>query len=121
MISELISLTSLGDRTVVDFLEHMRTLQPGEAETSLFRHIFVKSLPQYVGAIVSDKEDLDEMATAADDILRTVPAPAASAPLVDLNLAAVAHPRSQLVTASAAFTHSGAGTLITARSRTHVR
>ena len=99
MIKELIGLTSLGDRTAVDFLEHMRTLQPGEAENSLFRHIFVRSLPKYVGAIVSDKEDLDDMATAADVILRTVPLPPNVPVQEDLNLAAVAstHPRSQLV------------------------
>ena len=81
MIAELIGLTSLGDRTAVDFLEHMRTLQPGEAENSLFRHIFIRSLPKYVSAIVSSQDDIDAMAAAADTILRTVPAPATALPV----------------------------------------
>ena len=73
MIAELHGLSSLDGRTAVDFLEHMRSLQVGDAEHGLFRHIFVKSLPKYVSAIVSSHESLDEMAAAADVILRTVP------------------------------------------------
>ena len=43
MAAELINISSLGDRTAVDLLEHMRSLQPGDAEGVLFRHIFMRS------------------------------------------------------------------------------
>ena len=82
--ADLFALDSLGDRTAVDFLEHMRTLQPGEPETSLFRYIFVKALPQHARSIVAHHDTLDAMAAATDVILATVPAPsptALSAPL----------------------------------------
>ena len=45
MIAELYGLSSLGDRTAVRFLEYMRSLQPGEPDTRLFRFIFMKCLP----------------------------------------------------------------------------
>ena len=73
MIEELFNLTSLGDRTAVDFLDHMRSLQPGEAENGLFKHIFVKALPKHVAGIVSHHATLDQMAEAADVVLRAVP------------------------------------------------
>ena len=73
MIEELFNLTSLGDMTAVDFLEHMQSLQPGEAENGLFKHIFVKALPKHVTGIVSHHPTLDEMAAAADVVLRVVP------------------------------------------------
>ena len=75
MIDELFNLTSLGDMTAVDFLEHMRSLQPGEAENGLFKHIFVKALPKHVTGIVSHHATLDDMAAAADVVLRAVPTP----------------------------------------------
>ena len=92
MIAELHGLCSLGGRTAVDFLEHMRSLQVGDAEHGLFRHIFVKSLPKYVSAIVSSHDSLDEMAAAADVVLRTVPqeSSAAASPVDDFQVAAVA-------------------------------
>ena len=73
LIAELYGLSSLGDRSAVDFLEYMRSLQPGEAETGLFKHIFVKALPKHVTGIVSHHQTLDEMAAAADVVLRAVP------------------------------------------------
>lgn len=73
MIAELHGLSSLGDRTAVDFLEYMRSLQPGEQEGKLFRHIFVHALPAHVRSIVADKPTLNAMAAAADVILLTVP------------------------------------------------
>ena len=48
MAAELFSRSSLGDRTAVDFLEHMHSLQPGEAETSLFRYILLKAILEHV-------------------------------------------------------------------------
>ena len=74
MIAELHGLSSLGDMTAVDFLEHMRSLQPGEPETKLFKHIFVHSLPSHVRSIVAGQPSLDAMAAAADVILLTTPA-----------------------------------------------
>ena len=73
MIEELFGLKSLGDLTAVDFLEHMRSLQPGAAEAGLFKHIFVKALPKHVAGIVSHHATLDDMAAAADVVLRAVP------------------------------------------------
>ena len=73
MIAELHGLSSLGDMTAVDFLEHMRSLQPGEPETKLFKHIFVHALPTHVRPIVAGHASLDDMATAADVILLSVP------------------------------------------------
>ena len=73
MIAELHGLSSLGDRTAVDFLEYMRSLQPGEPESKLFKHIFVHALPAHVRSIVAGKPTLAAMAAAADVILLTVP------------------------------------------------
>ena len=73
MIEELFNLKSLGDMTAVDFLEYMRSLQPGEQENGLFKHIFVKALPKHVTGIVSHHASLDDMAAAADVVLRAVP------------------------------------------------
>ena len=73
MIAELHGLSSLGDRTAVDFLEYMRSLQPGEPESKLFKHIFVHALPAHVRSIVADKPTLSAMAAATDVILLTVP------------------------------------------------
>ena len=72
-IADLYNLTSFGDRTATDFLDYMRSLQPGEPETRLFRYIFLKCMPQHAKAIVAKHEDLDAMAEAADVILRSVP------------------------------------------------
>ena len=78
MITELLGLTSLGDRSAVDFPEYMRTLQAPDPETKMFRCIFLRSLPTRVAAIVSNLPDLDAMAAAADVILRSVPERAAA-------------------------------------------
>ena len=72
-IADLYNLSSFGDRTATDFLDYMRSLQPGEPETRLFRYIFLKCMPQHAKAIVAKHEDLDAMAEAADVILRSVP------------------------------------------------
>ena len=99
MIAELYGLNSLGDRSAVDFLGHMRSLQPGDAENGLFKYIFVKSLPKYVRGIVSHHDSLDDMAAAADVVLRTVPDHSSSSPSDDLLVAAAtsSHHRDQLV------------------------
>ena len=51
----------------------MRSLQPGEPETKLFRYIFLKCMPNHASAIVAAHESLDDMAKAADVVLKTVP------------------------------------------------
>lgn len=67
MAAELHGLSSFGDRSAVDHLEHMRSLQPGDPETALFRHIFVHCVPSHVRAATScHLPDLDKMAAAAD-------------------------------------------------------
>ena len=50
-IADLYNLSSFGDRTATDFLDYMRSLQPGEQETLLFRYIFLKCMPQHAKAI----------------------------------------------------------------------
>ena len=72
-IADLYHLSSFGDRTATDFLDYMRSLQPGEPETKLFRYIFLKCMPPHVKAVVVKHEDLDAMAEAADVILKSVP------------------------------------------------
>ena len=73
MVAELHGLSSFGDRSAVDFLEYMRSLQPGEPETKLFRYIFLKCMPNHASAIVAAHDSLDDMAKAADVVLKTVP------------------------------------------------
>ena len=126
MIAELHGFSSLGDMTAVDFLEHMRSLQPGEPESKLFRHIFVHALPAHVRSIVSGKEQLQEMAAAADVILRAVPSPtivlAICSSATTSSSVAVGHiPRDQLRTAYASSTCGMARMLITALAQTPAR
>ena len=99
-IAELHGLSSLGDMSAVDFLEHMRSLQSGDPETKLFRHIFVHALPAHVRPIVSGETSLDAMAASVDLILRNNPAPAVISAVSDrgddLMVAAAYIPRDQL-------------------------
>ena len=68
--SDLLLITSLGDRTPSDLLRYMRSLQPGEAETSLFIVIFLNALPRNAkDAALPKAPNLDEMAKAADVVL----------------------------------------------------
>ena len=66
----LYNCTSLGDRTPMAMLQHMRTLQPGEEEGVLFRYIFVNLLPDVFCEIVSSMDSLDEMASIATSVLQ---------------------------------------------------
>ena len=67
---DLLLITSLGDRTPSDLLRYMRSLQPGEAETSLFIVIFLNALPGNAkDAALPKAPNLDEMAKAADIVL----------------------------------------------------
>ena len=73
MAAELHGLTSFGDRTAVEHLEHMRSLQPNDPETALFRHIFLQCIPAHVRPSVSSIQDLGDMAKATDTALATTP------------------------------------------------
>ena len=73
--SDLLLITSLGDRTPSDLLRYMRSLQPGEAETSLFIVIFLNALPRNArDAALPHAPTLDDMAKAADVVL-AIPEP----------------------------------------------
>ena len=95
MAAELAGLTSLGDQTAVTFLEYMRSLQPGEKETTLFKHIFLRSLPAHVSPVVAHHATLDEMAKAADLVLKVVPCD--SQPVLSVSALSPDHPRDKLV------------------------
>ena len=93
MAAELGSLHSLGDNNAVSFLEYMRSLQPGEAETTLFKHIFLRSLPSHVSSVVAHHATLDEMAKAADMVLKVVPGESQ----LSVNALSSEYPRDKLV------------------------
>ena len=95
MAAELGALSSIGDDTAVTFLEYMRSLQPGEAETTLFKHIFLRCLPAHVSSVVAHHPTLDEMAKAADLVLKVVPGD--SQPKLSVNALSPDHPRDKLV------------------------
>ena len=62
----------------------MRSLQPGEAETSLFTVIFLNALPRNAkDAALPKAPNLDEMAKAADVVLSIPDSRAAAVQLVD--------------------------------------
>ena len=69
MVEELLALTSLGDRKPTDFLRYMRSLQPGEAETTIFRVIFLRCLPQNAKDAAISHQDIDQAAEAAETVL----------------------------------------------------
>ena len=93
MAAELSKLTSLGGRTARGFLEYMRSLQPGEPETTLFRYIFLRSLPPHASAIVSYHKLLNDMADAADVVLAAVPESPQAAPATNSVVAAISADR----------------------------
>ena len=100
MVAELAGLSSFGDMSAVDFLEYMRSLQPGEHETRLFRHIFMRSVPAHVISAVAHHNDLDDMAKAIDVALRASPSSSSSAvdsSALSVNALSADHPRDKLV------------------------
>ena len=70
---ELREMRSLGDRSPSDMLQYMRSLQPGDAEGILFKHIWLSMLPETCRSLVSDLLTLDDMAARADEILLSAP------------------------------------------------
>ena len=101
MAAELHGLTSFGERSAVEHLEHMRALQPHDPETALFRHIFLQCIPSHVRPSVASIQDLGAMAKATDTALATTPTPLAVQSLVDADsdagIAAVSLARDRLV------------------------
>ena len=93
MAAELAGLTTLGDNNAVSFLEYMRSLQPGEEETTLFKHIFLRSLPSHVSSVVAHHATLDDMAKAADTVLKVAPGETQ----FSVNALSADHPRDKLV------------------------
>ena len=79
MANELLSLRSLGDRKPSVMLAHMRSLQPGEAEATIFKVIFLNMLPRNARDAAIKHEDLDDMAAAADLVLAIPDTPAGQA------------------------------------------
>ena len=67
----LFNCSSLGDRTPTAMLQYMRSLQPGEQEGVLFRHIFVNLLPDVIREVVSSIDSLDEMAATATTVFQS--------------------------------------------------
>ena len=93
MATELLNLTSLGDRSAESFLEYMRSLQPGEPETTLFRCIFLRCLPRHICTVVAHHKTLDAMAIAADIAIRTTPEISS----LSINALGADHPRDKLI------------------------
>ena len=67
----LVDCTSLGDRTPEEMLQHMRSLQPGEEEGTIFRYLFISLLPDVVREVVASMDSLDDMARTANSILQS--------------------------------------------------
>ena len=67
----LLECTSLGDRTPEEMLQHMRSLQPGEEEGTIFRYLFVSLLPDVVREVVATMDSLDDMAMTANSVLQS--------------------------------------------------
>ena len=90
----LLECTSLGDRTPEEMLQHMRSLQPGEEEGTIFRYPFVSLLPDVVREVVATMESLDNMAKTANSILHSNDASRISALCLqdDPQVAAIRHP-----------------------------
>ena len=112
----LLDCTSLGDRTPEEMLQHMRSLQPGEEEGTIFRYLFVSLLPDVVREVVATMDSLDDMAKTANSILQSNASArinALSTATEDLQVTAVRRPRPPRPAAAA----GTAGSLC----RTHVR
>ena len=69
MANELLSLTSLGDKTPLDMLRYMRSLQPGEPEVTSFPVIFLNLLPANARDAALHYEAIDDMAEAGQKVL----------------------------------------------------
>ena len=111
MAAELHGLSSFGDRSAVEHLEHMRSLQPNDPETALFRHIFLQCVPSHVRPSISSIQDLGAMAKAVDTALATTPAPLTVQAVdgLDSHVDAVSFQRDKLTDSGLCFIHARYG------------
>ena len=69
--AELLSITSLGDRSPEHLLSYMQGLLPGETKSDLFRYVWLTALPDSIHQVLSaDDGDLEELAVKATRMLR---------------------------------------------------
>ena len=70
-VAELMSITSLGDRTPEQLLNYMQGLLPGELKSPLFRYVWLTALPDSVHQVLSaDDGDLEELAVKATRMMK---------------------------------------------------
>ena len=69
--AELMSITSLGDRSPEHLLSYMQGLLPGENKCPLFRYIWLTALPDSVHQVLSaDDGDLENLAVKATRMMK---------------------------------------------------
>ena len=69
--AELMSITSLGDRSPEHLLNYMQGLLPGELKSPLFRYVWLTALPDSVHQVLSaDYGDLEELAVKATRMMK---------------------------------------------------
>ena len=69
--AELLSITSLGDRSPEHLLSYMQGLMPGEIKSALFRYIWLTALPDSIHQVLSaDDSELPVLATKATRMLK---------------------------------------------------
>ena len=95
---KLRSLNSLGDRKPTEMLFYMRSLLPGYQDNPLFEVIFIDLLPANARDAAVKFSSLEDMATAADEVLAEEPVPSSSmmAPLPEISHIACDSPRQSL-------------------------
>ena len=69
--AELLSITSLGDRSPEHLLSYMQGLLPGETKSALFRYVWLTALPDSIYQVLSaDDSGLEELAVNATRMLK---------------------------------------------------
>ena len=69
--AELMSITSLGDRSPEHLLNYMQGLLPGELKSPLFRYVWLTALPDSVHQVLSaDDSDLEKLAVKATRMMK---------------------------------------------------
>ena len=69
--AELLSITSLGDRSPEHLLSYMQGLLPGETKSDLFRYVWLTALPDSIHQVISaDDGDLEELAVKATRMMK---------------------------------------------------
>ena len=69
--AELLSVTSLGDRSPEHLLSYMQGLLPGEVKSALFRYVWLTALPDSIHQVLSaDDSELEVLAVKATRMLK---------------------------------------------------